>query len=293
VDFDLMSQDAWTRLDEVARALIDRSGQSDSPDELFHYTSPEGLIGIIGSRSLWASDMLCLNDSSEATYAHGLIQDALDMDNGRLLPPKHRSQFEEGLRSAFRMYPPFVTCFCENGDLLSQWRGYGGAGEGFALGFRRSWLTSSAVLDDAKFCLVKVIYCPNQQKRLITEFIESSGSISTTYQFSDDDAERWFWGITANAIAHLVVAIKDPVFEQENEWRLINTTIIPGENYRYRVSGHRIVPYVKIPVDADAVTSLVRGPRFKGDRGAEDMIRYGGFSVCAINVRNSEIPLRP
>jgi hypothetical protein len=155
VDFDLMTQDAWTRLDEVARALIDRSRRSGSPDELFHYTSPEGLIGIIGSRSLWASDMLCLNDSSEATYAHGLIQGALDMDNGRLLPPKHRSEFEEGLRSAFRMYSPFVTCFCENGDLLSQWRGYGGAGEGFALGFRRSWLASSAVLDDAKFCLVK------------------------------------------------------------------------------------------------------------------------------------------
>jgi hypothetical protein len=29
----------------------------------------------------------------------------------------------------------FLTCFSENGDLLSQWRAYGNNGDGVAIGF--------------------------------------------------------------------------------------------------------------------------------------------------------------
>jgi hypothetical protein len=34
----------------------------------------------------------------------------------------------------------FMACFCENGDLLSQWRGYGSLGGGFSLGFKAKQL---------------------------------------------------------------------------------------------------------------------------------------------------------
>ncbi len=122
-----MILDTFQRLDAVARDLIDRFGRDRLPENLFHYTSAEGLVGVARSKALWASDMLCLSDASEASYAHALIQAALETDDSQLVPPRHRSGFMEPLTES-RMYTTFVACFRVDGDLLSQWRGYGRAG---------------------------------------------------------------------------------------------------------------------------------------------------------------------
>jgi len=141
VNIDIIG-DVSKNLNAVAKRLADRGGQTAQRRKLFHYTTPNGLIGIVGSESLWASDMLCLSDASEATYGQDLIVRAIYEPKGGLVPSKHRDKFEESMRFAFRMYSAFVVCFCEDGDLLSQWRGYGGEGEGFALEFNRAWLSS-------------------------------------------------------------------------------------------------------------------------------------------------------
>lgn len=40
------------------------------------------------------------------------------------------------------MNPAYAVCFCDNGDPLSQWRGYGVDG-GYALGFDRERLRAA------------------------------------------------------------------------------------------------------------------------------------------------------
>ena len=51
---------------------------------LFHYTDAAGLLGILKSRSLWATDFRSLNDASEMHYgmdlAHGLIKESAKRD---------------------------------------------------------------------------------------------------------------------------------------------------------------------------------------------------------------------
>ena len=44
------------------------------PLVLYHYTSASGLKGIVESGTLWATDVLHLNDSSEISYAVELIR---------------------------------------------------------------------------------------------------------------------------------------------------------------------------------------------------------------------------
>ena len=39
---------------------------------LYHYTSLEGLLGIIESKSIWATNVLYLNDASELNYSINL-----------------------------------------------------------------------------------------------------------------------------------------------------------------------------------------------------------------------------
>jgi hypothetical protein len=44
-------------------------------------------------------------------------------------------QIEEGLREQPKPIDNFAISFCDDGDLLSQWRGYGSFGSGYAIGF--------------------------------------------------------------------------------------------------------------------------------------------------------------
>jgi hypothetical protein len=102
----------------------------EPPRRLYHYTTLSGLVGITSSHSLWASDVRYMNDASELTYAAELISEVLTETLSKVenevvraaLPPPHpgfANPFEYGMR-------PFAACFCEDGDLLSQWRGYRG-----------------------------------------------------------------------------------------------------------------------------------------------------------------------
>ena len=47
---------------------------SSRPETLYHYTSAEGLLGIVSSNVLRASSALYMNDASELEYARDLIQ---------------------------------------------------------------------------------------------------------------------------------------------------------------------------------------------------------------------------
>lgn len=257
--------------------------------ELFHYTTVDGFIGIITSRSLWASDMLSLNDASEASYPFKIITEALDT-HGSGVPEEHRRQFKKQLiEYLFRMYTPFVSCFCEDGDLLSQWKGYGNGGEGFALGARFSWLLSLAA---SGFRLQKVIYDADQQTDLILMHLTKVSSLLAQRGFSDPD-QRKIWQHAAASLAPWVVMFKDPVFKEEREWRLVNVAPIPPP-YSFRRSSHRIVPYVTIPVsDCQAFTRVIRGPYFSGTetRAAYIMMVSHGF-VPGAAFHDSKLPLR-
>jgi hypothetical protein len=45
------------------------------PKSLFHYTTAEGLYGILNSKRLWASHIFYLNDAMEFKYAVKLLKD--------------------------------------------------------------------------------------------------------------------------------------------------------------------------------------------------------------------------
>ena len=76
--------------EETIRAVINRvlhfhselesSGPNhlSKPYQLFHYTSVEGLRGIVENNHLWASSAYFLNDSAEVTYGYGVLKEALE-----------------------------------------------------------------------------------------------------------------------------------------------------------------------------------------------------------------------
>jgi hypothetical protein len=146
---------------------------SELHPELMHYTSLDGLQGIIGSDCLWATDASFLNDSSEIThYFDTRLEVLVSSEERRFAIEQARDSAElarmirEGgfdasvavetrestavlRRATLSTNRPFVLSLSgpsdqrvEQSGLLSQWRGYGGDG-GYALVFDTAKLESA------------------------------------------------------------------------------------------------------------------------------------------------------
>jgi hypothetical protein len=119
----------------------------ESDKILFHYTSLDGLLGTSESKSIWATNILYLNDASELNYSLDLLKEEIfRFQKGiqNALAPEYNF-YAETIKQIDRFIPSesfafFVCSFSEEKDLLSQWRGYCPEGIGFSLGFNFSTL---------------------------------------------------------------------------------------------------------------------------------------------------------
>jgi hypothetical protein len=188
----------------------------DDNFSLFHYTTASGLIGIIQSKTLWATHAKFLNDTAECQLLSALLTPQVETEFLDIVPRltdvgAFRPEIMQTLGSQLtteaervtsailetieRVSPIHVTSFCRHQvaapecdhGLLSQWRGY--AAGGFAIEFDES------MLDD----LIDVESTTFSYQGMISRKVE--------YENHKDAAElSQFKGIGA---AFLKVAIKD------------------------------------------------------------------------------------
>ncbi len=216
---------------------------SNGLEELFHYTTPSGLVSIVNNRALWASDMLSLNDTSEMKYPQQLMLEASRATG--LVPLALRQRFETQLAEfMFRIDAPYVTCICEYLDLLSQWRGYGAGGEGFAVGFGVPWLESLAS-GEGGWRLLRVIYKYGEQCDHVAEFIDDNVARLISERARSEEEESRLWQNAASALSFWVITFKHRMFSEENEWRIVSQIERRRTCFKtsFRYSGRRIVPF--------------------------------------------------
>jgi hypothetical protein len=97
------------------------------PDDLLHhYTNQTGLLGIIQTKSIWASKIQYLNDTSE--FFHGLsIASQLLTSHEKSASDDSFARHCAALRSHLKRIEGinvFVVSLSASEDLLSQWRAY-------------------------------------------------------------------------------------------------------------------------------------------------------------------------
>jgi hypothetical protein len=152
--------------------------QANDTPSVFHYTDSAGLLGILSSKSLYATDYRYLNDVSEGSMIRELIVPIFVAEIEQIAPKlRQKGLFTEfyefhgvsGYRlQAERFYnalvnalvetsPPFVLSFCQHTEkkhiehgLLSQWRGYAGS-PGFAIEFDETALCDLIAVEHATF----------------------------------------------------------------------------------------------------------------------------------------------
>jgi len=287
---------------------------------IFHYTTADGLKGIIENNELWATSACFLNDSAEITYGYSLLREALN-EWAIKNPP---SQFALGvireLSTVFGevhgrlMTPIYLTCFCEDDNLLSQWRAYGQSG-GYSLGVKVpsdgiSWagLKPEPSIYTARW--VRVEYDRTEQMRKCTVILDSllpmfnnpdiSQALTTleSHFLLGYSAIRRF---IADILLEEIVAFKNKAFEVEKEWRIVvrrreltkqgtddgGKTPLP---VYFRSSRGGLIPYVKLipvePKDKLPVVCARTGPTLDktlAGMAVRMMLDKNGFSNVTVD----------
>lgn len=182
------------------------------PRALYHYTTQRGLLSIARSKSLWATSVHRLADSSEFSGARELAQ--VELAQARPSDPELTQRLKQALESIAGVNL-YVCCFSEDGDRLSQWRAYCRDGGGVSLGFDPIELRRLAAAQD--FTLVKCIYDPTNAMALIKEVIQDAIVARRAGIPLDKIAETFIgW------LLQIALAIKHWSFSEEREWRLVS-----------------------------------------------------------------------
>jgi hypothetical protein len=109
-----------------------------------HYTTVEAAISIIKSQSLWSTNIAFLNDFNERICASNVLRRMIhEVEKCRIFADKEANELATQLLSKIEnefVHSSFVTSFCDDGDLLGQWRGYGG---GVSIAFDAKALNAS------------------------------------------------------------------------------------------------------------------------------------------------------
>jgi len=288
-------------------------------DPLYHYTSLNGVLGILGSRSLWASHVSYLNDASE--FFHG-ISFAKDIAASLFMEDDYLAAFGWAARHALESISPtdlYVTSFSEKGDLLSQWRGYCPAGAGICLGFDFGHLKDFC--QDRGYRLEKCIYTHNKQflqvKSLVIKSLERfpklhlsraefdllspkeqvEAELAYRYQTSEGGANQpeadAAVGQLCAEIGELAPLFKNEGFHEEAEWRILAKG--SSEEIKFRSGPTYLVPYIELDILSSgahsALKEVIIGPNPNQERCAESVEKL--LSACGLNgveVRISPIP---
>ncbi len=246
-------------------------------DTIYHYCSTDTFMNIIKKKQLWLTDISKMDDSAEENWAFSLIKSVYE-DNKNTSEIYPQDCFEGVAKSLTACSRKFISCFSEEADILSQWRAYADDGAGFSMGFsvEKLKITKNIInfddhpSDPTKIYLLKVLYEQDKQKEFISRCIKRVAESPGEEPYQSD-----------NVLPNYAIALKNPTFAEEKEWRLI----LPVNTYAYdlylkknacnkkacdeflfRETCRGISPYITYTFDSSALTEVKLGPKNKATK---------------------------
>jgi hypothetical protein len=302
------------------------------PKVLFHYTAADGLLGMLQNRAMWATHVRFMNDTSEMAYGIEFVRESCREYSDRLARSNRKlwnrfQHFEKMIRlildDSQQNTKHYLVCFCTKGNLLSQWRGYGASGGGYALGFPTKDLPQfeAEFLPDSPVgpatlgvFLRRVIYKPSVQRSVVRRCLNAAAK-HAAYQMEHRKApnpEEWLSLPLARTIYECLVCFKHPGFSEEQEWRLIQQGRVSNTDVckqSFRSKSGRIVSFATLTYRANEtarrspkrksnhfpISSITYGPTLDteaSERALQLLLQSYGFSEGQITIVGSGIPFR-
>jgi hypothetical protein len=288
----------------MLQVVADRLYATSPSSILYHYTSLQGLLGIVRTKKLWASDIHYLNDAQELkNFSNYIAIQVLKRKEQNEIGVHILEQFRDWLVDRTSYGPMmFVGSFTENGNLLSQWRGYCPYGKGVSIGFEATLLSAEA--SRASFAIGRCLYDIQDHERLAVQVVDHIAATSKHYEVPKDAVEHQSHYALFLSLEPLLLRIaalvKHPSFKEEAEWRLVSPVL---NNYveppiAYREGPSSLVPYLEIPLPINSNGALrirrtIVGPSPNPNLSIEAVSRFLSKEKVAPNeVWSSAIPYR-
>ncbi|VVM47440.1 DUF2971 domain-containing protein [Pseudomonas fluorescens] len=278
-------------------------------ESLYHYTNQGGLIGVLSSKNMWATQAHFLNDPTEFThalnFAKRIASNLYEDDYFEVFGWELRTRLE-----ALSGESIFVASFSETPDLLSQWRGYCPAGSGYCLGF--DFQGVKAFCDENGLRLEKCIYGHEEQVGAIIELAQSCLSLFPIPPLTQEDFQhlssekqvdfqmsyqKYVTGegsaaaqnaidIFCRELIALAPLFKNQGFHEEAEWRIIAQA--PECSTHFRAGPSYVVPYVELNVlkgRLSILRTVMIGPnpdQHRCEKAAKIMLGSLGYSEATV-----------
>jgi hypothetical protein len=268
---------------------------------IYHYTSQTGLLGIVRTKQIWATNAHYQNDSKEFQYALELSAGIISGLSGYGTPPEEErlSRAMKGALESIKNLNIFVTSFSEHRDQLSQWRGYCPVGGGFAIGFEFDQIKTS--IEAQGFRLVPCIYAQSDQYQILKDIADgvlkrykndlmSAVPIKRALKQRSDEYMM--------EVVQLAPLIKHYSFSEELEWRAVSPpTASTSPRVDYRAGVSMLIPYYNVDLtrgsDPLAIREVVVGPTPHMELSMSAVTWFASkHGISGFNVIRSSIPFR-
>ncbi len=195
----------------------------------YHYTTGNGLFGILKSNTLHCSNINFLNDPTESKYFNIILQDMLKAE------PKYKDIYDRLNCNRFQNYfePQhfYIASFSKKRDSLHMWNYYAD-GNGYNIGID---IDAIMKLNKDKVGSIKrkdMIYEVKEQERLLIDlFTKYNAELAKIDNFNlDDKTEEEFimsqmYYELCNSfeldVYNFIITFKHPAYRHEEETRLI------------------------------------------------------------------------
>lgn len=277
------------------------------PNLLFHYTTWQGLAGIVASQTFWYTAHDCTNDSSELTSADQRVLELVTSFQETAAPPVARvlkgfvALFERTKISAQATL--YLACFSRARDKPSQWRNYADEGRGVCLALR---VLDERILDEHGAKLVRgshpVYYTESDWLNIVTAGFQKVISSFLSYINSTGHDRVWAEGVTWSALSRIAavaaISVKGPAWAEEEEWR---STAFSAPTYDpkplNRDSSGRKVKYLPLRMRTAPLRlvfdEVILGPRCSADEAlVRALFLTGGYPAEDVPpIVRSAVPL--
>ena len=275
---------------------------SQTSNPLYHYCSVETFFNIISSKKIRLSSTNTMNDALDGRWLYHHLE--ILGHNHRFreeLGPEENAKREKLRRlhfysDQFRNMNTFYSfSLSEEGDLLSQWRGYANDGAGISIGFNVSNLAASMnpneTLKTSTFSFYKMKY-PSQKQILIA--IENAFA----KHCPNPELEPLDYGKFTEFIDTMNTEVKNSAFSEEKEWRFItrrgnanvfSPTLFPDTpRANFMVRDGRITSFYEFEFKTlfgidQPIIEIVLGPKCKIDRTELNLFLNLNSISCAVN----------
>lgn len=297
---------------------------------LYHYTSPEGLLGILrqgGKPTIWFTQYDSLNDSSEQRnvleFLHGFCDQLRTegklssefVDQIKQLEPSNTGYItSKGEPVESKHFPgelvectmitneecdTYLCCFSTESDMLPMWNYYTKSTgyAGYSIGFW-NWAVNESFERGYELKLRNVVYA-NDEKRSMWEKILLP--MYELYKTGNEDEKAGAIATVQYYLNEWQLIFKEACFSHEQEVRAIlkvpkkcrSEGINNISPRKYRASNGYIVPYVEFCCEEDSVFQVTVAPLLEEHlavQNLEDMLKEYGYQD--VTVKSSKVPVR-